>query len=334
MAFNTQSYAPKRKTSKSSLVALLLILATLGLVYFEHQNIQDWLKLRNYTAPVAVAQLAADDTMTPYARKVFYVNGPALEDKTTFKQCKIGGEQTIILGCYHGPQNGIFLLTVTDPRLNGVEEVTAAHEMLHAAYDRLSTSDRASIDKQLREYFNNDLKDERVRQTIEAYRSFEPNDLTNEMHSIFGTEVASLPAPLEKYYTRYFTDRSKVSSFAAKYQAEFISRQDAIKADDAQLNAWKTQLDSLEADLSARQKALDADSARLQQLKSSGNTQQYNAGVPGFNASVNAFNAEVVQIRDLVTKYNALVNTRNSIALEAQQLTNEIDSSVAPIERK
>ena len=33
-------------------------------------------------------------------------------------------EKTIILGCYHSDQEGIFVYNVTDPRLSGVEQVT------------------------------------------------------------------------------------------------------------------------------------------------------------------------------------------------------------------
>jgi hypothetical protein len=324
----------RQKTSRPRLTILLLILGALLLVYVKHQDVFDWVKLHNYSAPAAVAQIATDDTMTPYVRKVFYVNAPALEDKTNFTQCKIGGEQTIVLGCYHGNQSGIFVLDVTDPRLEGVEQVTSAHEMLHAAYDRLSSSERKDIDKQLRDYYNHQLADERVRKTIENYRSFEPDELTNEMHSIFGSEVVDLPPALEQYYQRYFTDRSKVVAFATQYENEFTSRQQAIKSDDDQLSALKKQIDTLKADLTSRQKALEADSARLQQLKSQGNAQAYNAGVPGYNASVNVYNSEIEQSKILIDKYNALVAQRNAIVLEAQQLTNAIDSNVAPIGEK
>jgi hypothetical protein len=333
MALNTQTQIVRRKSSKRQLLLLVSLLAVAALVYLQQQNIRDWLKLRGYTPTVAVADLATQDTMTPYARKVFYVNHPALQGKVEFKQCKIGGEQTIVLGCYHGPQNGIYVLTVTDPRLEGVEQVTAAHELLHAAYDRLSSSERKDIDRQLRAYFNQELKDERVRRTVEAYRTLEPNDLTNEMHSIFGTEVANLPPALEKYYTKYFADRSKVVSFAAQYQAEFTSRQDAIKAADARLSALKAQIDELKADLANRAKDLDASSERLQDLRDS-NVQAYNAGVPGFNAKVNAYNDEAATAKSLIEQYNALVNSRNSIVLEAKQLANEINSNVAPIDEK
>lgn len=330
--FNQQTTHPK--SSRLRLGSLLIVLAVLAWGLWQHQAVIDWIKLRNYTPPTAIAQIATEDTMTPYARKVFYVNAPARQSKSAFTQCSVKAEQTIVLGCYHGRQNGIFFLSVTDPRLEGVEQVTAAHEMLHAAYDRLSGSERAKIDKLLREYYNHNLKDERVRETVEAYRTSEPNDLTNEMHSIFGTEVADLPPALEQYYKKYFTNRGTVAAFAARYQAEFISRQQAIKNYDAQLTSLKARIDDLENDLNDRRGALDASSERLQQLRSSDDVSAYNAAVPGYNSQVNAFNDEVAQVKRLIDQYNSIVSMRNALAEETKQLTNEIDSTVAPINSK
>jgi hypothetical protein len=130
---NNTPYRPKHHLR--SLFLLVLWLALLGATAYNRQNIIDWWRLWNYQAPAAIAQLATQDTMTAYARRIFYVNNAALDSKTVFsKQCpNNGGEQTIVLGCYHSNQAGIFLLGVTDPRLNGVEQVTAAHEMLHVA---------------------------------------------------------------------------------------------------------------------------------------------------------------------------------------------------------
>ncbi len=322
----------RKRTSRP--IAVLVTFGWLGvllLLALNRQNIYDWWKLHNYTPPATVAQIATQDTMTSYARKVFYVNQPAIEDKTSFTQCPAGDEKTIVLGCYRGGQNGIFVLGVSDPRLNGVEQVTAAHEMLHAAYDRLSAKDRAAVDAMLQDYYQHDLADARIKATIEDYRQSEPTALVNEMHSIFGTEIASLPAPLEHYYQRYFTNRQAVTGFAGQYQAEFTSRADAVKADDARLATMKTEITSQQADLKTKRAALDAESNHLQQARSSGDIAAYNAAVPGYNASVNSYNAGVDSLQALVAQYNQLVSERNAIALETQQLTNEINSQATTI---
>ncbi|HXR49437.1 MAG TPA: hypothetical protein VN778_00200, partial [Verrucomicrobiae bacterium] len=169
-------------TRVAALLILLVWLVVLGTAAANRNNIYDWWQLRGYRAPSTVAGLATQDTMTSYARKLFYVNHPAIEDKATFgNKCpNNGGEQTIVLGCYHSDEAGIFLLGVNDPRLAGVEEVTAAHEMLHAAYDRLGTADRNNVDALLMDYYNHDLHDQRLLNTIAAYKKSEPHDLVNE----------------------------------------------------------------------------------------------------------------------------------------------------------
>lgn len=314
-------------------VVLVLWFGLLGWAALNRQNIFDWWQLEHYQAPAAVSQLAAQDTLTNYAHKVFYVNRPSLDDKTTFASVcpNNGGEQTIVLGCYHSSQAGIFLLNVSDPRLNGVEQVTAAHEMLHAAYDRLSSSERHKVDGWLMDYYQHGLHDQRVLDTIAAYQKSEPNDWVNEMHSVFGTEVASLPSNLETYYQRYFTDRSQVTTYVANYQAEFTSRQAAVARDDAQLATLKAQIASTEADLQAKQTAINNEQSRLMGLKTSQDIEAYNAGVPAYNQRVDTYNTEVNALQAMIDQYNQLVASRNAIALEQNQLVKELTTNVAPI---
>jgi hypothetical protein len=324
---------PKRhRRSLRLLLQLLALIVVLGLVAYNRQGISDALALRGYQAPATVAAIATSDTMTDQARRVFYVNQPDIADKASFaKQCPSGNEQTVVLGCYHGFQDGIYVLAVSDSRLSGIEEVTSAHEMLHAAYDRLSSRQKTQIDAELTDYFNHGLKDATVKAQIESYKKTEPGELVNEMHSILGTEIPNLPAGLEAYYSRYFTNRAAVTDFYAKYEGEFTSRQAAIKVDDAQLTTLKAQIESAEAALKSQAVSLQSQEAEMNSLRASSNAAAYNARVPMYNAAIDSYNAGVVQARQLVNQYNALVNSRNSIALEAQQLTNEITSTVSPI---
>ena len=325
---------PRRpKFSLGLLVVWAVVLAALGFAAADKQNIEDWWRLRTYHAPAAVVQLADQDTMTPYARKVFYVNQPAIDDKTSFaKVCESGSskEQTIVLGCYHGSQNGIYVLSVDDPRLSGVEQVTAAHEVLHAAYDRLNESDKAQINRQLLDYYHNDLHDQRILSTIDAYKKSEPNDVVNEMHSIFGTEIASLPPGLEQYYQRYFTNRQQVAAFAAQYQSAFTSRQAALSQLESQLDALKQQIESIDADLKSQKADIESRQAQLESERTSGNIAAYNAGVAAYNSSLDAYNAEVNNLRGLVNQFNGLVNQHNALVLEQSQLRDELDANAVP----
>ena len=117
-------------------LAIGLLVAT-ALAWFMRQDIYDWYRLRGYQAPSQVAKLATETTMNSDSRRLFYVYRPQLNDRVAFNQNCTHDEQTIVLGCYVS-NVGIYLFDIHDPRLEGVEQVTAAHELLHAAYDRLN----------------------------------------------------------------------------------------------------------------------------------------------------------------------------------------------------
>lgn len=308
------------------LVAVAIIaLPVIGV--YKLQAIEDWLKLRGYTPPGPVAQLATEDTMTAEGRHIFYVNHPVLyDDVKSFRKNCSQTEQTIVLGCYHPDQAGIAVYNVSDNRLNGVREVTAAHEMLHAAYDRLDSKTKNQVNAWLQDYYKNDLKDQRIIDTINSYKTTEPNDVVNEMHSVFGTEVPSLPAPLENYYKQYFTSRGTVAAFAQSYEAEFTSRLNEISANNARLASLKAQIDNEGASLDAQLAQINSDRAELDNLKASGNYQQYNAKVGGFNAEVGAYNNGVARLKSDIDVYNQLVNSQNDVIVQLRSLYGALDT--------
>jgi hypothetical protein len=317
------------RQNKIKFLILLLLVCVLGVGLLKIRSIEDWLALRNYQAPQPVASLATQDTMTSYARHIFYVNHPRVADKSSFAtECpNDGGEKTIVLGCYHSNQAGIYVLSVNDPRLKGVEQVTAAHEMLHAAYDRLSSSERTRIDNMLLDYYNHDLHNQRIINTIAAYKKSEPHNVVNEMHSVFGTEIANLPSGLEQYYTRYFTNRQIITDYAAQYEAAFTLRQNQVNTDDIQLTSLKTQINSYETDLKSRYSQITTEQNQLSDLENS-DPVSYNSEVPAYNQLVNEYNSEAATLKGLVDQYNQIVATRNAVALEEDDLVNELNDNI------
>jgi uncharacterized protein YdaU (DUF1376 family) len=319
------------RSKKTRLVTLLVLVVAALVLQTQRQPLLDWWHLRGYDAPAAVAKIATEDTMTAKAKQLLYVNHPKITNGSDFtKNCPKGGEKTVVLGCYLGNDGGIYIYAVSDARLNGVEQVTAAHEMLHAAYRRLSTPERTKVDAELMDFYKHDLTDQRIKDTIAAYQKSEPNDVVNEMHSVFGTEVANLPAALTKYYAQYFTDRSVVTGFTASYQAEFTGRQAQIAAYDTQLSGLKAQIDANQDILDNQRSALDTQSARMDSERSSGQISAYNADVDTYNAAVNSYNALLGTTRAQINQYNDIVAKRNAIALEEQQLASELSSSSLP----
>jgi hypothetical protein len=311
-------------------VLLLMIIAAGAALIWKHDQILDWTVLRNYQAPANVVQLGADDGMTAYAKRLFYVNQPSIDDKQEFSQhCSNAGDESVVLGCFTGNRRGIYIYDVTDPRLSGVEQVTAAHEMLHQAYERVGSKERAHLNQLLQDYYDNGASDA-LRKQIDSYQKTEPDQLHNEMHSIFGTQAASLPAELEDYYKQYFADRHKIVSYYNQYESEFDKRRDEVVVYDEQLNSIKQQIDDGKTELKSREATLSQRRAQLDAYLNNNQIPQYNAAVPGFNALVDAYRSLFNATNALIAQYNHLLAQRNAIAIQEQELQKALDSHIAP----
>ncbi len=328
MQIKPQHVNKHSSSNLGSLVGVCIGVVLAALVTLNVQAIIDWWRLHDYTPSADIATIADQTTMSDKARKLFYVNRPQLLTGSAFTSyCSLGVEKTVVLGCYLSGDRGIYLYHVTEERLRGVVETTAAHEMLHVAYDRLSNTERQRIDALLLDFYTNGLQDDRIKQTIEAYKKSEPKELANEMHSIFATEVAQLPTDLETYYKTYFSKRASVVAMASRYQAEFTSRREQAASYDAQLSALKKQIDANQSSATAKRQSLDREYARLQSLQRSRNTASYNQQVDAYNIGVQDYNNLLSVTRNQIDQYNQIVEQRNAVALEeralAQALTSE-----------
>lgn len=315
-----------KKLAIGGLVTSLIAAAAVGFSLANPYAIRDWVVLRNYTPPAEVERLADVTAMSEEGRRLFYVYDPRIESASEFNTHCTVAEESIVLGCYNGRY--IYLFDITDERLKGVEEVTAAHEMLHAAYDRLDEQEKARVD-QLTAKALQKITNERIQNVVKSYRSRDPSVVPNELHSILGTEVRSLSPELEQYYAQYFTDRTKVVSYSESYEKIFTDLRAKVDAYDAELQLIRAQIDALEADLTTRAANIDAEQAQLEALRNSGQVAQYNARVPGFNASVNTYNSDLATYRQLIADYNAKVEVRNQASVEQNDLVEALDSKVS-----
>lgn len=312
-------------------ILLLCVLTAYLAIWTQRNTVLDWLALRNYTAPSAISALAARDTMTDKAQHYLYINHPQINDRAAFnKNCPSDSEQSVVLGCFLGDRQGIYVFNVTAAELKGVQEVTTAHEMLHQAYARLSTSERKRVDTMLDDFYKNKLTDDSIKEQIELYKKSEPDALHDEMHSLFGTEVSSLPSDLESYYSQYFTKRSIVAGYYASYQAAFTERKAQITTYDKQLAEQKPVIDKLEKSLKVELAQLDSLKVQLDSAKRDGDYEHYNALVKPYNDSVNQYNADLVALKAKIAAYNDIVAKRNSIADQEQALQQNLSSKSLP----
>ncbi len=317
---------PGKPKSVFKFLAYLLFLVCIFWFWNNQQNISDWFRLRKYTPDATISSLVSNSGFNDQGRKLFYINYPTLKDRKNFRSYCTNSEESIVLGCYISTQN-IYLLDVTDERLDGVEEVTAAHEMLHAAYARLSPKDKTNLNKLLLEQ-EKLVTDKRVLETIEAYRKSDAQSVVNEMHSIFGSELKNLTSELEEYYKKYFSDRSKVTAHASSYAEEFTKREALVQSYDVRLADLKTKIDSSEADLKRQADSLESQRSSLESKRNSNSAAEFNQLAAQYNLQVRQYNAALSAVKKLVNDYNQIVTERNNVALEEQTLLDAIDTRV------
>ncbi len=319
---------------RNSLLGISLSFALLGLIiiaWFQRQAIFDQIRLHNYNPPTSIIQLATSTTMNDKTRRLFYVYHPELDSREEFSDhCPNRQEKSIVLGCYVSPY-GIYLFDVSDERLAGIEEVTAAHEILHAAYDRLSSGEKKEIDQLLNQAFS-EITDNRIKATIESY-SAAGADINNELHSILGTEVRNLPTELETYYSRYFNNRKKIVSFSEQYEKAFSDRK-------AQADSFLKRMEEIEGQLQTLRNEIDASESSLtnqrqvleQERRTTQDANTFNTKVGAYNNQVTIYQAKIQTYNSLVSEHNDILKKYNAIALEESELIKAIDSRPSTIQ--
>lgn len=296
------------------------------------QQVLDQVFLWGYQPTADISAIAQRTTMTDQARTAFYASHPELDDATAFnKACGKSEQGAAVLGCYTGFK--IYIYNVTDAQLDGIHEVTAAHEMLHAAYARMSAGEKQTVDGLLEQEYTVLSKDPAFADRMALYARTEPGERDNELHSIIGTEVSSISPELEKHYAQYFSDRQAVVKLHDAYASVFTR----LQTEAAQLSEQMTQLEaeikSRSSDYESASNQLNADISTFNQKASSGqfdSSSQFSSERSALVARVRQLSVERAAINSMIAQYNDLVKQSNAIATQTEQLNQSINSNLTP----
>jgi hypothetical protein len=311
-----------------TLVVVLGLALTVVYVWQNWQILLDEDTINRNPPSAAVVEIAERTAMNETGRRIFYASIPQLNDATDFNNNCSGFEGTmIILGCYVNER--IYVFDITDAQVAPAKYFTAAHEMLHAAYARLSEDERVRVNNLLNAEYDR-LNDPELIETMAGYDVMEPGQRDNELHSIIGTEYAALSPELEEYYARYFTDQDVVAGMAEQYKKIFRD----IKA----------QRDALEAEMTAEEQAItvaennylaeaDALSAAITSFNSCANQPGCFATQAQFDAQRTALlnrqaalNTQLNNLNARVENYNNLVAQYNELGGQAATLQNSVNA--------
>ena len=323
----------KNKAGIISSFAISSVLIALSIFFVANkQYIVDQIAVWQYQPTSEVSDLVDRSGMNEAGKFVYLASRPKLDATQDFNaECDRVEFVTSILGCYSGSR--IFVYDVTDSQLDGIREVTATHETLHAIYARMGDSEKQKINRLVEVEYKKLENDKDFAELMAFYSRTEPGQRDNELHSIIGTEVATIAPELETYYAKYFTDRQKVVSLNSKYSEVFKSlklRADELLGQYNSLNASiSSGLDRYNADVAA----FNNDAISFKQRAESGgfsSQAQVNSEWYSLSARSSQLAATRAVLENDTKQRDSILAEYNSIASQSKKLYNVIDSSLAP----
>lgn len=316
--------------STSSLALIIFAI----LVFMYRQQLYDEYMERTYQPTSAISEVTTRAKLSNKGTFLFYASRPQLLERDAFNgACRsAANEQSAVLGCYLA--NRIYLFHIDNQQLDGVEEVTAAHEMLHAAYQRLSTSERNRVNALLETQAKNLGADQqRIDALMAEYDKAEPGERLNELHSILGSEVGNLSPELEAYYSQYFTNRSDLVTLAASYQSVFDGLKTKQETLVSQINSLADSIEQQSDVYKRNSQVLDHDIKDFNARASSGSMSeaQYESERAGLEIRQKQLQADYDTIQGMISDYKEKRSELSAINSESDALNRSINSSLAPV---
>lgn len=313
-------------------VIVVSLIAVAGVfAYSNKQFLNDVWAANTFQPTAEITSLKQSLALTDQGNRVFLASHPTLDDAEQFNTNCAGvdhAEDGHILGCF--AQDRIHLFNIQDERLAGIVEVTAAHELLHAVFQRIQGPARDDlVNKLISLYDEMKVSHPALAERMSVYEHLSRTSFANELHSVFATEAWPLPAWLEQHYAAWFADQQIISTFYNSFHGTFedlYARSEALSAE----------LESIRVDVEARREAyreaVEIYNAELADFKQrneayefSSNPAEFYLLLDDFDARRAALNAEVDALNAEIARYETLRAELNKLS----ELNRELQSQMS-----
>ena len=308
-----------------SFAAIAVAAGGLAAAYWFGPQLLDEFRAQQYTPSSQISAIEQRVTLTSAGKRIFHATSPEVQDSGQFNSsCHSVERTTAILGCYYRDE------------LDGALDVTAAHELLHAAYARLNAFERQKVDGLVRAAYQKVKDEPTLKRLMEYYKQAEPGAEVNELHSILGTAIANLDSELERHYARYFTNRASIVALNQRYTQVFSELDQQAASLRAKISteesSLKTETDAYQNELNQ----LNSDIQSFNQRAASGDfsSQEFYAARNVLSGRVAALNRRQNQLNARISAYNTMIVEYNKLAVRAQQLNQSMNGVSAPSEVK
>ena len=304
------------------LVVLILITVV---VVLNRGWIYDWYRGISYRPSSEIIVMRDKLQLTGRGEFLFNAAQPELDEATEFNSnCRQDDDEVAVLGCYAA--GNIYVYNIDAVELDGIRELTMAHELLHAVWARMSDNEKMALVEPLTRTFekNRELLEEEI-------NTYDISERQEELYVRVGTEVKDLPEALEKHYAEIFEDQDKIVDFYDSYITVF--------------REIKEEMDELMSEIEKLQEVINSKTVEYEKMFS-----QLEADIVSFNSCAevegcfdsesefylrrnklvgrqNELNVLNNEINELIDEYNIKVDLYNADVTESHKLQEMINSN-------
>ena len=320
---------PQQKIKKRHYVGWILFalmaVAMVIAIILNRVWIYDWYRGLGYEPTSDMTKVRDGLGLTARGRFLFDASRPELNNTEEFnKNCRQDESEMAVLGCY--TVGTIYVYNITAEELNGIRELTTAHELLHAVWARMSDSEKSSISSVLESVYNNNLGV--LQEDVAVYGESERME---ELFVRAGTEIKKLPNELERIYGEVFVDQDRIVDYYDGYIAVFRTIREEMEKLENDMEVVNTEIQELTGDYEKRASQLEADIVSFNSCAEVAgcfqNEEDFYDRRDELVARQNELEELNERINALINEYNKMVEEYNNNVTESHKLQNLINSS-------
>ena len=317
----------KKNLWKSVLLAILFVIIVVAVL--NRQWIYDWWRGLEYQPAGEMGRIMEDLELTDKGEFLFRASRPVLSSQEEFNaKCRMATDEKVaVLGCYTG--ENIYVYNIDSAELDGIRELTAAHELLHAVWARMSEREKEDLGQVLTQTLNNNQ--DALGKELSIY------DTSQKQEELFvraGTEIANLPVELEKVYGEIFTNQDAIAGFYNKYIGVFRAMEAEMEELLGQMETIRGEIDRLTVGYEQRVDTLEGE---IKVFNACADTEGCFATDAEFYSrravlvgEQEALESMYGQINSMVDQYNGLVERYNADVTRTEKLNRVMNSSSKP----
>lgn len=328
----------RRGAKRALRLAIFLVVVIAVIVAFAHkQDIQDHFSASNFNPSPRTVEVMDSLQLTQTGKRVFLASHPTVDGSQKFnEQCANvdHSEDGHVLGCFAGDR--IHLFDVTDTRVSGIVEVTAAHELLHATFSRLSSGDRTALSERLRnEYDVMSTNNPELVERMSVYEHLSDSAFANELNSVLGTEVRELPTWLETHYAKWFKNRSELVDHFDAYHSVFLELQDQAEGLQAEMSTLRSDVEQRNSNYDAAVKQFNRDAAefraRNERFEFSADPAEFDRIRAELSERRSTLQTTLARLQADIDHYNGLRKQLQELSQVSAELAGKLNSDLAPV---